>query len=486
MRIIARGSIVALRSSCIALLFGASTLAFADKPSITGISVMSFKGSSETVTISGTGFDTQNTATFTFDPAVVTAMDFKATSTTAATATFTFNNRTFGTVGVTLTQGAATSDPFKWDTGIQCIESTDSGCLLRVEVQTTGVTGSSSQTNNNTTPSIMVTLDYQWRSPNDGKKHDVKGNICESLTPEALKSPTKGGIGDGCGAGPASQKKAGRDNFVAHGILTTGYNQVTNANKLQATPSAGSGSSGAAQATHAAASTGTNSSTNSSTPCTAGSSSATCMAATTQQAFIVDAHGTFGWTTKQDGQGNFAEMGAGVRGQFQDLTPANKLVQTGGVLYLDSSALNTRNVVGLYEGVARFKLSAFGHDQPAIVKTDKATGKTTGKNNGKGNKAAYSNVSDFFVIEAGYQYNSGLQQLAANSQANTKQRFVGRLYLYPEISSTNHTKGLIGVEYSAGVNGGPKVVQVFFGLNANPLKLFAGSKNKSTAPASGS
>jgi hypothetical protein len=32
----------------------------------------------------------------------------------------------------------------------------------------------------------------------------------------------------------------------------------------------------------------------------------------------------------------------------------------------------------------------------------------------------------------------------------------------------------MGIEYSAGINGGPHVVQLFFGTNINPASLFKG------------
>jgi len=165
-------------------------------------------------------------------------------------------------------------------------------------------------------------------------------------------------------------------------------------------------------------------------------------------------------------------MGLRVRGQFQDLLPANKVVQNGGISYVDLSAFNTRNIVGFYEAVARFKVSQFNHDRTPIAKlkdgsSDKA-------------KPSYSNSSSLLMVEAGYQYNTGLQQLAQNQQTNTKQRFVGRVYLTPEIPNTNHTRPLIGFEYSSGLNGGPKVVQIFFGMNVNALKLFTNpTTNKS-------
>jgi hypothetical protein len=92
-------------------------------------------------------------------------------------------------------------------------------------------------------------------------------------------------------------------------------------------------------------------------------------------------------------------------------------------------------------------------------------------------KSTYShNSSNFLVMEAGYQNNSGLQQLAANPMTNTRNRFVGRFYLYPPLPGTTQTKPVIGMEYSGGIAGGPKVVQIFFGLNLNPSKLIQNNK----------
>jgi len=165
-------------------------------------------------------------------------------------------------------------------------------------------------------------------------------------------------------------------------------------------------------------------------------------AAIPQQAVVVEAGGTVGWTLGRNGQGTFTEIGGGVRGSFQDIVPNNQVIQRGGSSYVDLSSANLTTAVGLYEATGHFKLSSIGHD--------------TG---------GYHNVSNLLVIEAGYQNNSGLRQLSASN------RIVGRFYAYPEISSTNHTKILVGMEYSAGIAGGAKIVQVFLGTNLNPAKL---------------
>jgi hypothetical protein len=214
------------------------------------------------------------------------------------------------------------------------------------------------------------------------------------------------------------------DKFASHLTFKTGYTQVPVSTKIQPAANA------------------------------SGTMTPLRTATIPQRAVIVAAGGTFGWTMGQDGHGAFTELGGGVRGSFQDIIPNNQIVQSGGLLYIDLSSANARNAVGLYEATAHFKLSSLGHDK--LAKAD-------------GN---YDNVSDLLVIEAGYQNNSGLDQLIASSpQTNTRSRFVGRFYAYPEISSANHTKILVGIEYSGGINGGPKIIQVFLGTNVNPAKL---------------
>jgi hypothetical protein len=199
-----------------------------------------------------------------------------------------------------------------------------------------------------------------------------------------------------------------RGSIVSHLIFKTGYTQVPVATKIQSIGTA---------------------------------NPATVTAALPQQAFVVEAGGTVGWTLGRNGQGTFTEIGGGVRGSFQDIIPNNQVIERGGSSYVDLSSANLTTAVGLYEATGHFKLSSIGHD--------------TG---------GYHNVSNLLVIEAGYQNNSGLQQL-------TRNRLVGRFYAYPEISSTNHTKLLVGMEYSAGIAGGAKIIQVFFGTNLNPAKL---------------
>jgi hypothetical protein len=217
------------------------------------------------------------------------------------------------------------------------------------------------------------------------------------------------------------------DRFATHLILKAGYTQAATAGKVQLVASP-------------------------STPCPTA-----CTAAVNQPAFEIEAGGTLGWTIGRNGQGGiFSELGLGVRGAFQDLLPSNQVYQSGGLTYIDLSSNNPQTVIGLYEATAHFKLAQWNHNQPASA------------------AGAYRNVSNLLTVEAGYQNNSGLQQLiAANPSIATRNRFVGRFYLNPELPNAGHTKITIGMEYSGGLAGGPKVVQLFFGTNLNPGKLFS-------------
>lgn len=166
-----------------------------------------------------------------------------------------------------------------------------------------------------------------------------------------------------------------------------------------------------------------------------------------QPAFESGAASTFGWTMGRNGQGGvFAEFGFGARASFDDLISANQAVQNQG-----SASLS-----GLYEATAHFNISSWNHNQPA------------------GASGAYSNVSNLLAIEAGYQDNSGLAQLIpASPQINTRVRFVGRMLLSPELPNSSHTKLTLGMEFSGGINGGEKIVQIFAGTNLNPAKIFS-------------
>jgi hypothetical protein len=179
---------------------------------------------------------------------------------------------------------------------------------------------------------------------------------------------------------------------------------------------------------------------------------------TQQQAFVGDVKGTFGFSFRRNGQGGqsvFAELGVGGRGSIQDLLSQNQITQSGGLTYITLTGNNPNSVTGFYELTGHFNLGQYGHD--------------TGANTG----GTYDNVSHLLVIEGGYQNNSGLQQLIAGSpQINTRDRIVGRFYFTPEIPGSKHSTLTLGMEYSRGMNGGPKVVQIFVGTNVNPPKLF--------------
>jgi hypothetical protein len=368
------------------------------------------------IMLTGTGFAPdsamQNPTLVFSPPGMITALSIAWNSSTSAIATFTLTAKAAGKVNVMVHNAYGDSRPFAWDTGIagnQCLEALQSeGCVLRWEVDITGVTNSSTQTNNATTPNILTRLSYQYQGLGPTKKDPaVKGSAIRLLT---------------------------------HGIFETGYTQVPTATKVQPATAIGPASGATPTA---------------STVC-----SASCITATTQQAFVAEARATVGLTFGQDGSGTFSEVGFGARGSIQDVFQSNQVIQSGGLSYIDLSSANPRNVVGLYEGVLRFRVASIGHDKIAA----------TGKN---------MNASSLLVIEAGYQNNSGLAQLASNPQTNTRNRFVGRFYLYPELPGGTHTKGVIGMEYSGGIGGGPAVIQIYWGTNLNPAKLLSPTNSTS-------
>jgi len=235
----------------------------------------------------------------------------------------------------------------------------------------------------------------------------------------------------------AAPKQGVKGRAVVHLSFTTGYTQVPTASKVQPTSPNGT--------------------TPPSTTSSGTTAATTTPMATQQQAFVAEGKGTFGFSLSRDGNGGFfSELGLGFRSSLQDLLSPNQVIQSGGLTYLNLSANNPNNVTGLYEATAHYRLGQHGHDTTA----------TTG--------GTFGNVSNLLVIEGGYQNNSGLQQLIAGSpQTNTRDRLVGRFYLTPELPGTNHTTITLGMEYSRGINGGPKIVQVFVGTNVNPAKLFS-------------
>jgi len=395
---------MSVKTALAGLFLCAAVSAGADSqpPTLTNITPASrqdaTQGTVSGITLTGTGFSASGLM-LVFTPPVISATVQPVNDTTLS-ATFVIQSTATGTVQVQVKTANGTSSPaLPWDTGTQeniCIEALQTGgCAVRWELDVTGVTNSGSQTSNSTTPNILTTLDL---------RHQF------------------GGVTKDSGKGIR---------LVMHGIFKAGYTQVSTATKLQ--PATGS-------------------STTPSASCASGTGASTipasCMAVTPQQAFIAEAGGTVVSTFFQDLKSSFfSELGIHVRGSIEDL------IQSGGLSYVDLSSLNSKNVVGLYEGTARFRLSAKGHNKPA-------------------SDGSSQNVSDLLLIEAGYQYNSGLQGLAGNPLTNTRERFVGRFYLYPpELPGGTHTKAVVGLEYSGGIHGGPKVLQIFWGTNLNPSKL---------------
>jgi hypothetical protein len=453
--------------SSLGLVWVGVCAAAAGPPTLTAISPRSdFTTNTFAVTLTGTGLSTS--AKLVYDPpGMITdnGLTNVAPDGGSATTTFTLTPAATGIVNVTVTTADGTSvTPVPFDTGVStvCLEAFQSGgCELRLSVTATSATGSSSQSKNSTAPNILATLDYQFFKTKSAeamrKKKVLAANASATKTAakfdatsmqrsniESICTSNDAAVKQACAA-PAKQGVWGR--AAGHLVLETGYTQIVTGAKLQSTSSTSTPAAGSA--------TCPGSSTASST------TAATCTTmATPQQAYIANAKVNFGWTIGRDGHGTFSEIGFAARGSFQDLIATNQVVQNGGLTYIELSANNSKNVVGLYEATAQYKLAAFGHDRSAS---------DTGN---------YHNVSNFAVLEAGYQNNSGLQQLIASSpQTSTRNRFVGRFYLYPPLpASTKQTRLTLGMEFSGGINGGPKIVQIFFGSNVNPAKLFSSSK----------
>ena len=444
------------RIAAIALLLCSAVGALAQGQALSiepsGRTNLSLKSMQVTLTASG-AVGTPPTLAFN-PPNMITATPLKWTG-DKATTMLTITSNAWGTVKLILQAGQTYTGEF--NTGVYCLDATEgTDCAFRFEVDTSAANGSSSQTGKNTAPNIMFKLDYQLAKSKGSTDKD------RSWDPKTKTSPSPRGF---------------VDRLTTHLTLDTGYTQINAATKLQPVAN-GNSATGNTTASFRSLTTSGNTAS-SSAPC-AGTASASssapsnCTAATPQQAFVAKAGGTMGWIFGQDGQGTFYELGLAGRAAFEDLVQSNQIVQSGGVSYINLSSNNPRNAIGLYEGVFRFRVGALGHDAPA-ADPQKQNGKlavarnNVAKNNGP--KTYSHNTSDFLVMEAGYQNNSGLQQLAANPQTSTRNRFVGRFYLYPPLPGTTQTKPMVGMEYSGGINGGPKVVQIFFGVNLNPVKL---------------
>jgi hypothetical protein len=423
----------------VGLMLCAPATMLAAAPTLTGIAFIPGAGATFPVTLTGTGFKAGMTAASV--PAnLITVSDIKdvASDGTSAAATFKLAPSAGGTIRMTVTVDGETSAPYTFVPGVTstCLDALPTGsCALRLDVIATSATGSSSQTANSTAANILAKLDYQFQSPKVQRKQGFWGRT------------------------------------VGHATFTTGLTQVATASKVQpastttassSTTTLNTGASGTASST-----TTTTSSTGATNSCPGGSSSttpagsvsatpATCTLATPQQAFVAEGAATFGWSFGRNGSGVFSEFGIGARGSLQDLTSQNQVIQNTGLTYINLSSNNPQNVISLYEGTAHFKVSQWKHDKAPT----------------KGERG--ENVSNLFVIEGGFQNNSGLQQLITSSpQTNTRDRIVGRFSLTPELPGANHTTLTLGMEYSRGINGGPKIVQLFVGTNVNPAKLFA-------------
>ena len=296
-----------------------------------------------------------------------------------------------------------------------CSTATPSCSTVRWELDTNASTGSGSQTDKKTSSNLLFKLDWLARAP-------------------------------------TYNSSSFKDGFVSHLVFRTGFTEATVADKVKPAPS-GSGTAPATQTCPGASSTSASGG--------ASATTANCTILAPRQAFVAELAANLGWTIGFDGSGTAAEYGLGLRGAFQSILQTDQVIQSAGVNYLDFSRDNLRDAVGLYEVVGRFKLGGWNHDQHDIKKVA-----------GKEDKLG-KNIDDLLVIEAGYQNNSAFQHLIdASPKTNTRNRFIGRFLAYPEIDKQTHTKVLIGLEYNAGLNGGPREVRLLYGVNLTLDKLF--------------
>jgi hypothetical protein len=474
-----------LSTTVIVCLFAGSAAAQPTLGSISQTARTDFTVATVNETLTGTGF-VDGMAVNISPMGMVTAGKVTISSTTSATVTLTVLPRASGIVTLTVTTPAGTSSPgVQFDTA--CLEALASGgCAFRFEVIATGTTGASSQTGKNTSPNIQAIMDYQFVSPFDPgakKAAATAGKIAadervrQALkgTPEQTKAINAQTVAN---AAATSAEKLGatqgiRGRMVGHLGLNIGFTQAVIGNKVQSanattnststTTSNTTPSGTTTSTTTTTSSTGTANPSTSACPATSNNGSAAgsgtaamCTIAAPQNAFVAKAGTTIGLTLYRDGSGIFSEIGLGAHGIFQYSVAPNQIIQNGALTYIDLGSNNGNQAVGIYEATAHFKVSQWGHDAQARP---------------SGN---YGNVSNLLVMEGGYQNNSGLAQLIATSpQTNTRNRFVGRIYVTPEVDKVKHTTVTLGMEYSGGLNGGPHVVQIFFGTNINPAKLFS-------------
>lgn len=126
------------------------------------------------VTLNGSNF--QNGMSLVFDPTNVMDADTAARTLTvaadgkSATVTFKLSDQSTApeTVNVSVQTKDGHSEKKTFDTGVEsstCLEALKSGqCVLLWEVEGTSASGNSGQTGTNTTPNILVKLDWQWHS----------------------------------------------------------------------------------------------------------------------------------------------------------------------------------------------------------------------------------------------------------------------------------------------------------------------------------
>ncbi len=351
-------------------------------------------GQTVSVTISGSGFKQDGAnLTLSFTPATVKPGNLTVSENNVKVDLQLAEDAT-GIIQVTAvltptnSANAVKSAVYLWNTGINntCLEAVaKTGCTLRWEVDASGATSGSSQTNTNTAPNLLFKLDWLISRSKDssnpkshlGAKREAAKNAITTATlayeaahnmtiaaqtklggtspnnTEALSKAhaalasaqsaelTKKKALDKVTAAAAASTQPGAQGFVdrfdSHLIFKTGYTQTSSATTLVPTTNL---TTGAGQTQSSGACTGT-------APTTTTAASKPCTAATPQQAFIAEAGATGGWSFLQDGQGTFLNLGVAARGTFQNLIQSNQTVQSGGVSYTALSALNSKNAAGI-------------------------------------------------------------------------------------------------------------------------------------------
>jgi hypothetical protein len=403
-------------------------------------------GTNLSVTFTGTNLNYGPFKFITDRPGQLDFQNWDQTSTTI-TATVVVLSDAFGTVQIAINTPNGTSASLPFYTGAiaggssgSCTDKNGQSTCSQIhwEVDTNAATTSSQQSNARTAPDVLFKLDYQIRTAQAKTLDQARETGAKCNSP----------IGAFC----ADATKSFVQTMTAHLIFKTGLSQVAVSDKVQ--PLAAGSTTPAPSTTPCP---GTPAATTSTTTKVTTPPPDGCPALTTHQAYIVEAGGTFGWELGRNGEGTFTEAGIKARGSFQALLPSDQIVQSQGNFYSDLTSVNLRNAIGLYEFTGRFRVAQRNHDEGSI---NSITGKYQ------------KNPDDLLVIEAGYQNNSGLQHLITTSPlTNTRNRFVGRFYAYPEINAASHTRVLFGVEYNSGINGGPRDIRLFYGASLDPAAL---------------